>query len=123
MSDEVLTGSYIWMPPDPQRQEMAEDEVEGFDALLLTDPDTVVPSSLNPAVPSIGPESKSQSETKIGFIQNYIHDAESLWWILCWFLLATGPVSLPVPSDQAQSSRQAKLQQFFSKSGLCCEEV
>jgi len=39
------------------------------------------------------------------FCQNYLHDAESLWWIACWFLLATHPVE-----EQEEQEEHKELQ-------------
>ena len=41
------------------------------------------------------------------FIQNYIHDAESVWWLLLYFLLSTHPISQPRLSEPQVERRKA----------------
>lgn len=60
------------------------------------------------------PRNSNNPEFKYPFIQNYIHDAEAIWWILCWFLLATQPSSeLPAPTPEILKRRKAMWYLFF----------
>lgn len=60
------------------------------------------------------PDEQKNSKVIHPLIQNYIHDAESLWWILCWFLLTTAPSSENLVSDQQiQKERKDMWYKFF----------
>jgi hypothetical protein len=107
MSDEVLSGAYSWQP-----HEQAEDpDLPELDVDIMEDLfGGETPPPLQP-LPSDDPPSQPTTFA-YPFIQNYIHDAESLWWILCWFLLVTHPLGERT-MPEILKKRKEKWNQFF----------
>lgn len=109
MSDEVMSGKYSWRPMDNQQDPGI---LEEFDISMLTKAAKDLPG-VNDDDPFLEARAGALKRTNYRFVQNYIHDAESIWWILCWFLLATRPSELPTPVPDVQQGRAKKLQEFF----------
>ena len=103
MSAEVLNHEYLWagnaIQGDEGKEEQEDDiDVDAIEGKILEEDSEMPEEDLYASSP---------------FVQNYIHDGESLWWILMFFLLSTYPVDEPGTLANKVKKRRQHFDQFF----------